>query len=111
MPSGSSDPRKAQNPHVMMIDVRRAWEQCEWLTLDERRAVFAYSICGSQDAAAELLGVSQNTISRRYEKVLDLLVTFLNSTIADREQWTRDLLDIEEYGQLNAVRQRDLGLV
>ena len=111
MPSGSSDPRKAQNPHVMMIDVRRAWEQCEWLTLDERRAVFAYSICGSQDAAAELLGVSQNTISRRYEKSLDLLVTFLNSTIADREQWTRDLLDIQEYGQLNAVRQRDLGLV
>lgn len=111
MPSGASDPRKAQDPHVMMIDVRRAWEQCEWLSRDERRAVFAYSICGTQRAAAELLGVSQDTISRRFESALDFLCTFLNSTVADREQWTRDLLDLERYGQLNAVRQRDLGLV
>lgn len=110
MPSGSSDPRKAQNPHVMMIDVRRAWEQCDWLSLDERRAVFAYSICGTRDAAAALLGTSGSTQSARFEKALDLLATFLNSTIADRDQWTRDLLDIQEYGQLNAVRQRDLGL-
>lgn len=110
MPSSSSDPRKAQDPHVMMIDVRRAWDLCDWLSLDERRAVFAYSICGTQRAAAELLGVSHTTVSLRFEKGLDLLYTFLNSTIADRVQWTRDLLDIQEYGQLNAVRQRDLGL-
>lgn len=110
MPSGSSDPRKAQDPQVMMIDVRRAWDLCDWLSLDERRAIFAYSICGTRDAAAELLGVSGRTQSVRYEKGLDLLFTFLNSTVADREQWTRDLLDIQEYGQLNAVRQGDLGL-
>lgn len=111
MPSGASDPRKAQDPHVMMIDVRRAWEQCEWLSRDERRAVFAYAICGTRDAAAELLGTSGSTQSLRFERALDFLCTFLNSTVADREQWTRDLLDLEKYGQLNAVRQRDLGLV
>lgn len=108
MPSGASDPRKAQDPHVMMIDVRRAWEQCDWLTLEHRRAVFAYSICGTRDAAAELLGTSGSTQSLRFERALELLAAWLNSTYVDREQWEADLRDMKEYGHLNPVRQKQL---
>lgn len=108
MPSGSSDPRKAQDAHMMMIDTRRAWEECEWLTLTQRRAIFAYAVCGTQVGAAELLGVNQSTISRSFESGLTLLVTFLNSTYVDREQWEDDLRDMQEYGHLNPVRQAQL---
>lgn len=108
MPSGASDPRKAQDPHVMMIDVRRAWEGCDWLTLEQRRVVFAYSICGTQRAAATLLGISQSQVSVLFERALDLLVAWLNSTYVDRRQWEDDLRDMEKYGHLNPVRQKQL---
>lgn len=111
MPSSAADPRKAQDPHVMMIDVKRAWDDCTWLSLNERRAVFAYAICGTQDAAAALLGTTQSTISVRCERALTLLTTFLNSTVADREQWEQDLADYAKYGQLNAVRDHELRLL
>jgi len=108
MPSSSSDPRKAQDPHVMMIDMRRAWDECEWLTRTQRRAIFAYAVCGTQEGAAELLGISRQSVSEAFERGLTLLVAFLNSTYVDREQWEDDLRDMAEYGHLNPVRQRQL---
>lgn len=104
MPRGASDPRKAQDPHVMMIDVRRAWEQCHWLSLEIRQAMFAYSILDSTEKAAVLLGVHRDTISRRFEQGLDLLKLFLDTTVAERAQWEQDLDDIEEYGMIRSTR-------
>lgn len=108
MPRGASDPRRAQDPHVMMIDVRRAWEQCHWLSLEIRQAIFAYAVTDSQEEAAHLLGVHRTTISRRFEQGLELLQLFLNTTVAEREQWEQDLDDIEKYGTLRSTRSYEL---
>lgn len=108
MPSGASDPRKAQDPFVRMIDVRRAWEQCEWLDDDLRRAVFAYAVCGTYEKAASLIDSNDMTVSSRNERGIELLTIWLNSTHADRARWMKDLEEVEKYGRVNPLREREI---
>lgn len=110
MPSGAADPRKAQDPFVRMIDVRRAWDGCDWLGKEHRQALFAYGVCGTYELAAGLLDSNAMTVLRRCERGVELLTIWLNSTHADRAQWMQDLDDIEQYGHISGLRERELEL-
>lgn len=90
MPGSATDPRKAQDPHVMMIDVRRAWDGCDWLTHDQRVALLSIAMFGTSELASEMTGVPRRTLDERQEAGLKLLTAWLNSTIADREVWEEE---------------------
>lgn len=92
--SGGSDPRKAQDPQVMMIDMRRAWEQCSWLSRDQRQAVLAFAMVGTRALASFVTGVPERTIEHRREAGLALMVEWLNSTYVDRAAWEAELAEI-----------------
>lgn len=94
MPGAGADPRKAQDPHVMMIDVRRAWEECEWLSYDQRQALLAFAMVGTRDLASLVTGVPSKTIEGRREAGLTLMVEWLNSTYADRAAWNAELEEL-----------------
>lgn len=95
MPGSGSDPRKAQDPHVMMIDVRRAWDECEWLSDEHRRALLAFALVGTRELASFVTGVPGTTLERHKEAGLELMVIWLNSTYLDREAWARELEELE----------------
>lgn len=95
MPGGGADPRKAQDPHVMMIDVRRAWEQCEWLSYDQRQALLAFAMVGTRELASLVTGVPEKTLENRREAGLELMTVWLNSTYVDREAWAEELYELE----------------
>lgn len=95
MPGSGADPRKAQDPHVMMIDVRRAWEQCEWLSYDHRQALLAFAMVGTRELASLVTGVPEKTLENRREAGLELMTVWLNSTYVDREAWARELYELE----------------
>ena len=94
MPGAGADPRKAQDPHVMMIDVRRAWEECEWLNYDQRQALLAFAMVGTRDLASRVTGVPPKTIEVRREAGLTLMVEWLNSTYVDRAAWNAELEEL-----------------
>ena len=95
MPGSGADPRKAQDPHVMMIDVRRAWEQCEWLSYDHRQALLAFAMVGTRELASLVTGVPEKTLENRREAGLELMTVWLNSTYVDREAWAQELYELE----------------
>lgn len=95
MPGSGADPRKAQDPHVMMIDVRRAWEQCEWLSYDQRQALLAFAMVGTRELASLVTGVPEKTLENRREAGLELMTVWLNSTYVDREAWAQELYELE----------------
>lgn len=95
MPGSGADPRKAQDPHVMMIDVRRAWEQCEWLSNEHRQALLAFALVGTRELASFITGVPGTTLEGRREAGLELMTVWLNSTYADREAWAQELYELE----------------
>lgn len=95
MPGSGADPRKAQDPHVMMIDVRRAWEQCEWLSDDHRQALLAFAMVGTRELASLVAGVPGKTLEDRREAGLELMAVWLNSTYVDREAWAEELYELE----------------
>lgn len=95
MPGGGADPRKAQDGHVMMIDVRRAWDDCEWLSYDQRQALLAFALVGTRALASFITRVPEKTVEARREAGLVLMVEWLNSTYVDRAAWEEELA--EEY--------------
>ena len=95
MPGSGADPRKAQDPHVMMIDVRRAWEQCEWLSNEHRQALLAFALVGTRELASFITGVPGTTLEGRREAGLELMTVWLNSTYVDREAWAQELYELE----------------
>lgn len=92
MPGSATDPRKAQDPHVMMIDVRRAWDGCTWLTHDQRVALLSIAMFGGSELAGAMVQVPRQTLDERQEAGLKLMTSWLNSTIADREAWEEEWL-------------------
>lgn len=94
MPGGGADPRKAQDGHVMMIDVRRAWDDCEWLSYDQRQALLAFALVGTRALASFVTGVSERAIEHRREAGLALMVEWMNSTYVDRAAWEAELAEI-----------------
>ena len=95
MPGSGADPRKAQDAHVMMIDVRRAWEQCEYLSDDHRRALLAFALVGTRELASFVTDVPGTTLERHKEAGLELMAIWLNSTYLDRMEWAEELEELE----------------
>lgn len=95
MPGSGADPRKAQDPHVMMIDVRRAWDECEWLSNEHRQALLAFALVGTRELASFVTGVPGTTLEDRREHGLELMAIWLNSTYLDRMEWMEELEDLE----------------
>lgn len=100
MPGGTVDPRKSINPLVMMIDLRIAWEECDWLTHDQRQAMLAVSMLGSPRIAAEFVYLdeqgkevrrTQGELDRLLDQGVELLTIWLNSTWVDRDAWEQEL--------------------
>lgn len=87
MPTQKKDPRASVNGLISMIDVRRCWEQCEWLSFEHRQAVLAAALCGTYEAAGVATGKEGSTILRRESRALDLMAEWLNSSYAQREEW------------------------
>ena len=104
MPGGTVDPRKSINPLVMMIDLRIAWEECDWLTHDQRQAMLAVSMLGSPRIAAEFVYLdeqgkevqrTQGELARLLDQGVELLTIWLNSTWVDRDAWEQELEEIQ----------------
>ena len=93
--SGGADPRKASDGDVMMIDVRRAWEECEYLDDDHRQAILAFAMVGTKPLASLVTGVDEGELSRRREEGLELMAIWLNSTYLDRVEWAEELEELE----------------
>lgn len=91
MPGGTVDPRKSFNPLVMMIDIRVAWEDCTWLSFEQRQSLLAVSMLGSARLAAEFLPRTQGEVDRECDEGVKLLTVWLNSTHVDREAWESEL--------------------
>lgn len=105
MPGGTTDPRKSINPLVMMIDLRIAWDECDWLDHELRQAMLAVSMLGSSRLAAEFvyrdeqgrdISWSEYQLDRRLDRGVELLTIWMNSTHADRKAWGEEL-DLEAY--------------
>lgn len=103
MPGAGADPRKAQDPHVMMIDVRRAWRECDWLTYDQRVALLSVSMFGTSALASEMTGVLQRTLDRRQDAGLTAMVAWMNSTYLEREAW---IAEVEEENHARMMREQ-----
>lgn len=95
MPGSGADPRKAQDPHVMMIDVRRAWDECEWLGDEHRQALLAFALVGTRELASFVTGVPGKTLEDRRERGLELMVIWLNSSYLDRMEWAEEMEELE----------------
>lgn len=91
MPGGTTDPRKSVDPLVMMIDVRIAWEECTWLLPEQRTALMAQSMFGSDKLAAEFTEFTPAQIGRLADEGVKLLTVWLNSTHVDRAAWEEEL--------------------
>lgn len=101
MPGGGADPRKAQDPHVMMIDVRRAWDECEYLNDEHRQALLAFALVGTRKLASFVTGVPEGKLERYRESGLELMLIWLNSTYADRAAWAEELEEIEQQAAID----------
>lgn len=111
MPGGTVDPRKSINPLVMMIDLRIAWDECDWLSHDERQAMLAVSMLGSPRIAAEFVYLDEHgdevqrtpaQLSRLLDRGAELLTIWMNSTYVDRDAWEQELGEIQRQAALDS---------
>lgn len=100
MPGKAKDPRTANDPIIYMIDIRRAWERCEWLSYEQRQAVLAYALCGTHEAASFFTDVPARTLEYRVDAGLELMSQWLGTTQVERDEMLAEALKPREYKQM-----------
>lgn len=100
MPGKAKDPRTANDPIIYMIDIRRAWEHCEWLSYEQRQAILAYALCGTYRAASFFTDVPIMTLQGRAEAGLELMSQWLGTTQVERDEMLAEALKPREYKQM-----------
>lgn len=84
MPGSQRDPRTAQDPHIIVIDVRDAWLNSEWITDEQAKALLVYAVPYSWEQWAHILGTPEITVRVRARTASEYLAEWLNTPRGDR---------------------------
>lgn len=88
MPGTARDPRTADNAFILMMDIRRAWDHCEWLDDSLRAAMLSMALSdGNAVLAGAWTGFYRESVSAMAERGYELMSLWINSSVNQRERW------------------------